>query len=81
MQKGLDHGWRSESRTHQDASLLCECKQDAVQALARAADQVDVSAGRTLIQEGDVNLVAYIVEAGEAEVVVRGEAVATIDAG
>lgn len=61
--------------------FFANASKDAVQALARAADQVDVSAGRTLIQEGDVNLVAYIVEAGEAEVVVRGEAVATIDAG
>ena len=40
-----------------------------------------MSAGKVLIEEGDFNLVAYIVEAGEAEVVVGGEAVATIDAG
>ena len=53
----------------------------AIKTLASAADEVDVKAGRTIIGEGEFNLVAYIVESGEAEVVVREEAVATIGAG
>ena len=61
--------------------FFAKASDKAVQALARAADEVNVSAGKVLIEEGDFNFVAYIVEAGEAEVVVGGEAVATIDAG
>lgn len=53
----------------------------AIAALAGAADEVTVEVGRTLIEEGSHNLVAYIVESGEAEVVVGGESVATIGGG
>ena len=53
----------------------------AVATLSMAADVVDVAPGRTIIEEGDFNMVAYIVEAGEAEVVVGGKSIASVSAG
>ena len=53
----------------------------AIQAVASAADEIPVAAQRELIKEGEHNRFAYIVQSGEAEVLVGDEAVATIGSG
>jgi len=58
-----------------------QADRQAVNHLASAADEVDVSAGQTLIIEGRHHHEAYVVEKGVAEVVVDGEVVADIPAG
>jgi len=53
----------------------------ALENLGRSTDEITVPSGRTLISEGEFNLVAYIIEDGEAEVLVGDESVAVLGAG
>lgn len=53
----------------------------AIDFLAQAADEVTVSTGQVLIQQGHRNTVVYVLESGSATVEIDGNEVATIPAG
>lgn len=49
--------------------------------VAQAADQIDVEAGRVLMEEGDVGREAFVVVEGELEVRTDGRVLATLGPG
>jgi CRP-like cAMP-binding protein len=65
----------------QGTPLFSGCDKKALGRLAAAIDIVDVEAGRTLIKQGSIHHEAFIIESGEADVLVDNEIVATIPAG
>ena len=65
----------------QGAPLFSGCDKKALGRLASAIDIVEVEAGRTLIKQGSIHHEAFVIESGEAEVLVDNEVVATIPAG
>ena len=49
--------------------------------MARASDQVDLAAGRTLCEQGSIGREAFVILEGEAEVKRNGRKVATLGPG
>ncbi len=63
------------------APLFAGCDKKELERLAAAIDIVEVEAGKVLISQGAIHHEAFVIESGEAEVLVDGEVVATIPAG
>jgi CRP-like cAMP-binding protein len=63
------------------APLFAACDKKELSRLAMAIDTIDIEAGQTLIRQGTVNHEAFVIESGEADVLIDGERVATIPAG
>ncbi len=55
--------------------------QAALERIAALGEPVDVEAGATVIEQGDVGLEAFVVRSGELQVSVSGQAVATAGPG
>ena len=62
-------------------SLFSACSKKELQAVARATDEVDLSAGRTLCEQGTIGREAFIIVDGTAEVRRNGKKVATLGPG
>jgi CRP/FNR family cyclic AMP-dependent transcriptional regulator len=62
-------------------SLFSACSKKELQAVARASDQVELAAGRTLCEQGSIGREAFIILEGSAEVKRNGRKVATLGAG
>ena len=63
------------------APLFAGCDKKGLERLASAIDTIDVPAGRTLIRQGTVTHEAFVIESGEADVMIDDQHVATIPAG
>lgn len=63
------------------APLFSGCDKKALERLAQAIDTIDVAAGKTLIRQGAVHHEAFVIESGEADVLIDDNHVATIPAG
>lgn len=61
--------------------LFAACDKKALERLAQAIDTLDIEPGRTLIKQGTVTHEAFIIESGEADVLIDDEPIATIPAG
>jgi len=61
--------------------FFADASDKAMETLSRAADEVSVDAGKVLITEGLFHQEAYVIESGEAEVLVGDDIVATIGEG
>jgi CRP-like cAMP-binding protein len=61
--------------------IFAQCSKKELQTLARNTDEVSVSAGRTLIEQGRLNHSFYIVLHGEVEAQVDGKPVRRMTAG
>ncbi len=64
-----------------EAAFFAGCDEKALERIAMDIDMVDIKAGTTLMMEGGLSHEAYIVESGNAEVVVGGRVVAEIGEG
>ena len=62
-------------------SLFSACSKKELQAVARASDQVDLVAGRSLCEQGSIGREAFIIIEGSAEVKRNGRKVATLGPG
>lgn len=62
-------------------SLFSACSKKELQAVARASDEVDLPAGRTLCEQGNIGREAFIILDGTAEVRRNKKKVATLGAG
>ena len=62
-------------------SLFSACSKKELQAVARASDQVDLAAGRTLCEQGSIGREAFVILEGKAEVKRNGRKVATLGPG
>ncbi len=63
------------------APLFAACDKKELSRLAMAIDTIDVKAGKTLLRQGVLNHEAFVIESGEADVLIDGELIATIPAG
>ncbi|MGF1597490.1 MAG: cyclic nucleotide-binding domain-containing protein [Acidimicrobiales bacterium] len=61
--------------------LFNKAERNAIEHLSSAADEVSVSAGQTLIEQGRHHHELYVIESGTATVLVDGTEVAEIPAG
>jgi CRP/FNR family transcriptional regulator, cyclic AMP receptor protein len=61
--------------------LLSACSTRELQQVARAADEVDVDGGATLMKEGTRAREAFVIMSGTAEVLRAGKVVATVGPG
>lgn len=61
--------------------LFKKADKDAIEHLSSAADEVSVSAGQTLIEQGRHHHELYVIESGTATVIVDGNEVAEIPSG
>lgn len=61
--------------------LFADLSQRERELVARHADEVEVEAGRQLIEEGEIGWEFFVIESGAAEVKVGDEAVATLGPG
>jgi CRP/FNR family transcriptional regulator, cyclic AMP receptor protein len=61
--------------------LFERCNRHELDALQRAATEVDVSVGRTLTRQGDVGREFFIIVAGKAEVTRNGNRIAVLGPG
>lgn len=62
-------------------SLFSACSKKELQAVARATDEVTLSAGRTLCEQGSIGREAFIITAGTAVVRRNGKKVASFGPG
>ena len=62
-------------------SLFSACSQSELTAVARASDEVDLSEGRVLCEQGDIGREAFVILDGTAEVRRNGKKVATLATG
>lgn len=62
-------------------SLFSACSQRELTAVARASDEVDLSEGRVLCEQGDIGREAFVILEGTAEVRRSGKKVATLTTG
>ena len=62
-------------------SLFSACSQSELTAVARASDEVDLSEGRVLCEQGDIGREAFVILDGTAEVRRNGQKVATLTTG
>jgi CRP/FNR family cyclic AMP-dependent transcriptional regulator len=62
-------------------SLFSACSKKELQAVARASDQVELAAGRSLCEQGSIGREAFIIIEGSAEVKRNGRKVATLGPG
>lgn len=62
-------------------SLFSACSKKELQAVARASDQVELSEGRALCEQGSIGREAFIILDGTAEVKRNGRKVASLGAG
>jgi CRP-like cAMP-binding protein len=62
-------------------SLFSACSKKELQAVARASDQVELAAGRTLCEQGSIGREAFVILEGKAEVKRNGRKVATLGPG
>jgi CRP-like cAMP-binding protein len=62
-------------------SLFSACSKKELQAVAKATDEISVSAGRTLCEQGTIGREAFIVVEGTAEAIRNGKKVATFGPG
>ncbi|MCC5951679.1 MAG: cyclic nucleotide-binding domain-containing protein [Acidimicrobiia bacterium] len=61
--------------------LFAPCSKRDLQRIARSADEVEVEAGRTLVEQGSPGREAYVVVEGAAEVRRKGAVLATLGPG
>lgn len=61
--------------------LFSSCTRKELEQIARLTDEVDIEAGRRIVTQGDVAKEAFVIAAGEADVVVNDEAVARLGPG
>lgn len=62
-------------------SLFSACSKKELQAVARSSDEVDLSAGSVLCEQGSVGREAFVLLEGTAEVARNGKKVASIGPG
>jgi CRP/FNR family transcriptional regulator, cyclic AMP receptor protein len=62
-------------------SLFSACSKKELQAVARASDEVDLPAGRTLCEQGSIGREAFVIVEGTAEVHRNKKKVATFGPG
>lgn len=62
-------------------SLFAACSKKELQAVARASDEVDLPAGRTLCEQGSIGREAFVIVEGTAEVRRNKRKVATFGPG
>ncbi len=72
-------------QTHLDhlasVSLFSACSKKELQAVARASDEIDLPAGRTLCEQGTIGREAFVIVDGTAEVRRNKKKVATLGPG
>ena len=61
--------------------LFSACSKKELQAVARASDEIDLPAGRTLCEQDSIGREAFIIVAGKADVSRNGKKVATLGPG
>ena len=61
--------------------LFRTCSKKDLQRIAKASDEINVSAGTTLMEQGDAGTEAYVILEGEAVVRRSGKKIATLTAG
>jgi CRP-like cAMP-binding protein len=61
--------------------LFRSCSQRELAKIARAVDEVEVAAGRVLVEQGAAGHECYILVAGEASVIRDGNVIATLGPG
>lgn len=61
--------------------LFSACSKKELQAVARASDQIDLAAGRTLCEQDSIGREAFVIVDGTAEVKRNGRKVATLGPG
>lgn len=61
--------------------LFSACSKKELQAVARASDQIDLPAGRTLCEQDSIGREAFVIVDGTAEVKRNGRKVATLGPG
>lgn len=61
--------------------LFSACSKQDLQAVARASDELDLAAGRTLCEQGRVGREAFVILEGSADVIRSNKKIATLDAG
>ena len=76
----IDHNDPKVARIH-GLPLFRDADKKALGHLASAVDEVTIDAGHTLISQGHNHTEGFVIEQGQAEVVVDGEVVAEIPAG
>ena len=64
-----------------DLELFSGCSKKDLQNIAKSSDEVDVNAGTTIVEQGDMGTEAYVVLSGEATVRRNGRKIATLSAG
>ncbi len=62
-------------------SLFSACSKKELQAVARAGDQVEIPAGKTLCEQGSLGREAYVIIEGTAQVRINDKKVASVGAG
>ena len=62
-------------------SMFSEASDDALELLARAADEVTIGPGHHLIRQDHPSGEAFVIERGQADIVVDGETVAEVGEG
>jgi CRP/FNR family cyclic AMP-dependent transcriptional regulator len=72
---------RSAIDSLSSVSLFSACSKKELQAVARASDEVDLAAGRTLCEQGSIGREAFVILDGKAEVKRNGRKVATLGPG
>jgi CRP-like cAMP-binding protein len=61
--------------------LFAACSQKDLQRIARASDEVEVPAGRTLMKQGDVGRECFVLVEGKVKVDINGRKVASLGPG
>lgn len=64
-----------------DLELFSGCSKKDLQNIAKSSDEIDVNAGTTIVEQGDMGTEAYVVLSGEATVRRNGRKIATLSAG
>jgi CRP/FNR family cyclic AMP-dependent transcriptional regulator len=63
------------------SSLFAACSKRDLQKIARASDEVEVEAGKVLVEQGSAGREAFVILSGEATVKRNGRKVATLGPG
>lgn len=64
-----------------DLELFSGCSKKDLQNIAKSSDEIDVTAGSTIVEQGDMGTEAYVVLSGDAVVKRNGRKIATLGTG
>src|SRR5204862_6501615 len=79
---GRRMGGRATHREHlATVPLFAPCSKKHLQRIARASDEVEIPAGRTLMKQGDVGRECFILVEGKVKVERNGRKVASLGPG